>query len=142
MVTVVATWFRKKKGFAIGIVASGASIAGLIYPMMIKFLIQEVGFNNAQRYTATLTAITCLFAILIARPNPAHPFRKPETWARINVWVDTHAFRNHSFAWLCAAISFLFFGFYASRTTPREVDLSGTKTRSPMPCVHSGSLAS
>ena len=113
MVTVVATWFRKKKGFAIGIVASGASIAGLIYPMMIKFLIQEVGFNNAQRYTATLTAVTCLFAILIARPNPAHPFRKPETWARINVWVDTHAFRNHSFAWLCAAISFLFFGFYA-----------------------------
>lgn len=111
--SVVATWFRKKKGFAIGIVASGASIAGLIYPLMVKSLIQEVGFNNAQRYTATLTAVTCLLAILIARPNPAHTFRKPERWARISVWIDTHAFRNHSFAWLCAAISFLFFGFYA-----------------------------
>lgn len=94
-------------------VASGASIAGLIYPMMLKFLIQEVGFNNAQRYTATLTAVTCVLAILIARPNPAHPFRKPERWARVSVWVDTHAFRNYSFSWLCAAISFLFFGFYA-----------------------------
>jgi MCP family monocarboxylic acid transporter-like MFS transporter 10 len=112
-ITVVATWFRKKKGFAIGMVASGASIAGLIYPLMIKTLIQKVGFNNAQRYTAILTAVTCLLAILIARPNPAHPARKPETWAKVSVWVDTGAFRNNSFAWLCAAIAFLFFGFYA-----------------------------
>ena len=96
-----------------GVVASGASISGFIYPYMIKSLIQIVGFNDAQRYTATLTAVTCVLAILIARPNPAHPFRKPESWARVSVWIDTHAFRNHSFAWLCAAISFLFFGFYA-----------------------------
>lgn len=94
-------------------VASGASIAGLIYPLMVKTLIQEVGFNNAQRYTAALTAATCLLAIFLARPNPAHMFRKPETWKKVSVWVDTQAFRNHSFAWLCAAIAFLFFGFYA-----------------------------
>lgn len=80
---------------------------------MIKTLIQTFGFNNAQRLTATLTAATCLLAIFLARPNPAHPARKPKSWAKVDVWVDTHAFRNHSFAWLCAAISFLFFGFYA-----------------------------
>lgn len=112
-ILVVATWFRKKKGFAIGIVASGASIAGLLYPMMLKFLIPKVGFNNAQRYTSTLTAATCIIAILVARPNPEHLFRKPQSWAKVDVWVDTHAFRNRSFCWLCAAISFLFFGFYA-----------------------------
>lgn len=81
--------------------------------MMLKFLVQQVGFNQAQRYVSTLTVLTCAFACFIARPNPAHPFRKPETWARVGVWIDTHAFRNRSFAWLCAAISFLFFGFYA-----------------------------
>lgn len=77
---MVATWFKKKKGFAIGIVASGASIAGLIYPVMLKFLITETGFNNAQRYVATLTTVTAVLAILIARPNPEHQLRKPEKW--------------------------------------------------------------
>ena len=46
---MVATWFRKRKGFAIGIVASGASIAGLVYPMMFKFLILDLNFPNTAR---------------------------------------------------------------------------------------------
>jgi len=110
---VVSTWFKKKKGFAIGVVASGASIAGLVYPMMTKFLITEVGFNDAVRYVGVVVAVTSVIAVLVARPNPAHPLRKPETWLRVSVYVDTHAFQNASFVWLCAAISILFFGFYA-----------------------------
>jgi len=110
---VVATWFKKKKGFAIGIVASGASIAGLVYPVMTKFLIASMGFNNAQRCVAALTTATALLSVLVARPNPAHQLRKPEKWLRVRTFVDTQAFRNASFCWLTAAICFLFFGFYA-----------------------------
>ena len=94
-------------------VASGASIAGLVYPMMLKFLITEAGFNNAVRYVGAVIAATSLLAVFIARPNPAHQIRKPEKWARLTVFVDTHAVRNTSYVWLCAAICFLFFGFYA-----------------------------
>ncbi|KAK4992975.1 hypothetical protein LTR50_000681 [Elasticomyces elasticus] len=110
---VVATWFKQRKGFAIGVVASGASIAGLIYPMMTKFLITEVGFNDAVRYVATLIGVTSTLAVFIARPKPTHHFRKPESWARLSVWVDMDAFRTPAFNWFTAAICFMFFGFYA-----------------------------
>lgn len=81
--------------------------------MMTKFLIRDQGFNISTRYVATVICLTSIIAIIIARPNPKHIIRKPETWFRISIFVDTHAFRNHAFAWLCASISFLFFGFYA-----------------------------
>ena len=129
---VAATYFVKRKAIAIGIVASGASIgrheticlrvyhfthmpslAGLIYPMMIKFLITQVGYNDAVRYVATLVGVTSLAAFLLAVPNPAHRYRKPETWRSLRVWIDTNAFRDPAFCWFTASICFVFFGFYA-----------------------------
>lgn len=88
-------------------------LAGLIYPMMIKFLITQVGFNDAVRYVATLVGVTSFTAYLLAVPNPAHHFRKPETWRSMRVWIDTNAFRDPAFCWFTAAICFVFFGFYA-----------------------------
>ncbi|KAL9528173.1 MFS-type transporter [Sphaerulina musiva] len=110
---VVSTWFKAKKGFAIGIVASGASISGLLYPMMTKFLIQKHGFNIATRYVATVVCLTACLATVLATPNPKHIIRKPESWFKISVFVDTNAFRNRSYTWFVASIAFLFFGFYA-----------------------------
>ena len=81
--------------------------------MMAKFLLVEVGFNHSTRYVATVTTFTSALAILIARPNPEHKVRKPEKWANFRVFIDTHAFQHAPFAWLTAAICFLFFGFYA-----------------------------
>lgn len=81
---------------------------------MVRYLIESDGFNNATRYVATVTCITSALAIIIARPNPTHIIRKPETWLDINVFWDKHAFQqNRAFLWLVASISFLFFGFYA-----------------------------
>ncbi|CAK1359465.1 hypothetical protein CB0940_05667 [Cercospora beticola] len=110
---VVATWFKKKKGFAIGIVASGASIAGLVYPMMTKFLIDSSGFNAAARWVSLVVFLTSCLAFACANPNPKHIIRKPDDWMRWDVFVDSHAFRNKSYASFVAAIAFLFLGFYA-----------------------------
>lgn len=92
--------------------ASGASVAGLVYPLMISILITQVGFNNAVRCMAAVVTGTAIFAIIFARPNPAAEIRRPEKWS-FGAFVDLHAFQNPAFAWLCAAISILFFGFYA-----------------------------
>lgn len=112
---VVATWFKARKSFAIGIVASGASIAGLVYPLMTKFLIEKHGFNIADRYVATLITLTCALAILIARPNPAVQTRGVPggKWLQFNIFWDTSAFHEPAYAFLVTAIAFLFFGFYA-----------------------------
>lgn len=80
---------------------------------MVKFLITEVGFNNAVRYNATLVGVTASISFLLAVPNPQHNFRRPEKWLQLDVWIDSHAFRDHAFNWFTAGICFVFFGFYA-----------------------------
>ncbi|TIA62776.1 MFS general substrate transporter [Aureobasidium pullulans] len=112
LVTGLATWFHKRKGFAIGIVASGASISGLTLPVMLRFLIASQGFNNAVRCVTIVISVTSFAAVLLARPNPAHTFRKPEKWMSKRTWVDTSAFRDPAFCWFTASISALFLGFY------------------------------
>ncbi|EME39902.1 hypothetical protein DOTSEDRAFT_74697 [Dothistroma septosporum NZE10] len=110
---VVATWFKAKKSLAIGTVASGASIAGLVYPVMTKYLIDALGFQRAAAIVAGVITATSALAIFIAVPNPAHKIRKPKNWT-IDIFWDRHAFQqNKSYLWFVASISILFFGFYA-----------------------------
>lgn len=80
--------------------------------MMINFIAPKLGFNNAVRCVAGVVGFTALMAIFLARPNPTHHFRKPKRWLALREWIDTSAFRNASYMWFVAAISFLFFGFY------------------------------
>ncbi|KAF2085415.1 MFS general substrate transporter [Saccharata proteae CBS 121410] len=110
---IAATWFKAKKSLAIGIVASGASISGLVYPIMLRFLITSLGFPNAVRCVAGLIGLTALFSCIFATPNPAHVVRKPKTWFDHAVWFDYTAFKYKPFVFQTAAISFLFLGFYA-----------------------------
>lgn len=77
---------------------------------MLRFLREQVGFNDAQRYVSTLTTVTSALAIFIARPSPDHLIRKPERWRNHRVFIDTQAFRNKPFMFLTAGICFLFFG--------------------------------
>ncbi|KAF2863396.1 MFS general substrate transporter [Piedraia hortae CBS 480.64] len=109
---VVATWFKRKRGLAIGIVASGASIAGLVYPMMNRMLTEKVGFNNAQRYVSTVTACTCLMALFAARPSPDHPWRIDVRWSKFRTYFDPTAYGNASYNWFTVGVCWLFFGFY------------------------------
>ena len=86
--------------------------AGLLYPVMFKELLRQIGFQSAVYCVAGLASASCLFSFFFATPNPQYPLRKPESWLAIETWVDPHAFRNPAFCWFVAAISFMFFGFY------------------------------
>lgn len=112
---MAASWHKTTKSFCIGVVASGASIAGLVYPIMLKFLIAQIGFKKAQLAVAGLIAALSILAVFIAIPNPASAPRKPETWKgwfQVRIFWDKHAFRNPSFCWFTASIAWLFLGFY------------------------------
>ncbi|XP_014553315.1 hypothetical protein COCVIDRAFT_29436 [Bipolaris victoriae FI3] len=109
---VASTWFPKRRGLAVGYVACGASVAGVIYPTMLRYLIDAVGFNDAVRYVATLTSVTCIFSFIFCTPDPDHEHHTPQTWCNIRTWVDMEAFRNKSWCWFTAGIAFMFFGFY------------------------------
>jgi len=94
-------------------IADALFTAGVIYPVLIRFLLVKCGFEIAVRWFTGLVGLTALLAWLLAVPNPEHIFRKPEKWSKLAVWVDMDAFRNPAFNWFTAGVCFMFFGFYA-----------------------------
>jgi MFS family permease len=53
-VNSVSTWFAKRRAFALGVTASGSSLGGVIFPIMVSNLIPKVGFPWAMRICAFL----------------------------------------------------------------------------------------
>ncbi|KAH7085303.1 major facilitator superfamily domain-containing protein [Paraphoma chrysanthemicola] len=109
---VAATYFPKRRGLAVGYVACGASVAGVVYPTMLRYLIESLGFVKAVRCVAGLTALTCLYSFIFAAPNPAHAMHEPKKWLSKRTWFDTDVKSNKAFWWFTAAVAFMFFGFY------------------------------
>lgn len=85
----VGTWFFKKRGAAFGIMASGSSLGGVIFPIMVVKLIPQIGFAWTMRACAFmilgLLVATNLFvkSRLPPRPKPLvimefiRPLREP-----------------------------------------------------------------
>lgn len=96
-----------------GVVASGASIGGLIYPLMLKHLLAANGFHKAQRFVSILTAVTCVIGASLAVPNPDRVIRVPKRWTNFRTFVDPECFKRRSSLGLIVAICLLFTGFYA-----------------------------
>ncbi|KAI1180838.1 major facilitator superfamily domain-containing protein [Nemania sp. FL0916] len=57
-------YFKKRRALALGVVASGASTGGVVFPTMLARLFDQIGFGPTLRYTSlfigSLLAIACL----------------------------------------------------------------------------------
>lgn len=52
--SVIPTWFFKRRAFAFGIIAAGSSIGGIVIPIMSEKLLPRVGFGWTMRIDAFL----------------------------------------------------------------------------------------
>ncbi|OPB37938.1 Monocarboxylate transporter [Trichoderma guizhouense] len=75
-VTATLGWFNQRRGAAIGILFTGSSIGGIIFPIMISHLIRELGFGWAMRISAFLMLFLLILANLTVRGYvPPHPHK-------------------------------------------------------------------
>ncbi|KAF2503373.1 MFS general substrate transporter [Lophium mytilinum] len=75
-VTCAAGWFNKNRGAAFGILFTGSSLGGVIFPIMVSHLIREVGFGWAMRTCAFLMLFLLIIANLTVRPlHPPQPHK-------------------------------------------------------------------
>lgn len=77
-VNCVSTWFLAKRGAAMGLVAAGASLGGVIFPTMVIQLIPQVGFGWTMRICAFLILALLIFANFTLRsrlPPSKRPFQ-------------------------------------------------------------------
>jgi len=98
----VTTWFFHRRALALGITATGSSLGGVIFPIMVERLVQEVGFGWAMRISAFLI----LFMLIIA--NLTVKSRIPPSPKPLVLMEFIYPLMEAPFLLLCIA-SFLFF---------------------------------
>ena len=78
-VSVIAHHFKRKRSFAMGLVITGSSCGGLVFPIMLNRLIASGGFAQATRAVAYLCTGLMALAILLMRTNMPPPPSKSKT---------------------------------------------------------------
>lgn len=70
---IVSNWFIRRRGMAIGAMSMGAGTAGLLFtPLVIVYLIPNLGWSNTYLTFAAITAIFPIpLAALVIRTEPA-----------------------------------------------------------------------
>lgn len=100
-------YFRRQRPLAIGFVAAGSSVGGVIFPIALQRLIPRIGFGWAVRVEAFI-ALGCLtFACAVSRTRL--PLRKTSR-AELLQAVDLGGFRDMRY---CLATLSAFITFYA-----------------------------
>ncbi|KAF7309935.1 MFS domain-containing protein [Mycena indigotica] len=114
---IIGHWFKKRRGIALGIAATGSSIGGTIFPIATHKLIPLVGFPWTMRICGFMLMLTLGFAnLVLARRLPA----KDISGGLLNL----RAFRNPAFTVYCVSGFIAFLGLYTVLT---YIELSAVK---------------
>ncbi|KOS36679.1 hypothetical protein ACN38_g12568 [Penicillium nordicum] len=105
-VNSVSTWFAKRRGFALGVTASGSSLGGVIFPIMVTQLIPKVGFPWAMR----ICAFVILFMLGIA--NLTLKSRLPHRPKQFDILSFVRPLAELKFALTLAAAFCFFWGMF------------------------------
>jgi MFS family permease len=127
-VGIPATYFVKRRALATGIVTSGASLGGIIYPVIFEQLLDTIGFRWAARVVALVALFTLSAACLLLRQRTDLP-RKAKA-----PMVEFVAFKEPAFLALTLGMAGSFVGVYVpyyfiqTRVEAIYVNLNGLNT--------------
>ncbi len=67
----ISHWFVRRRGLAVAIVASGNYLAGALWPPLVQYLIETVGWRSAHLYIGAICLVTMLpLTFAMRRPSP------------------------------------------------------------------------
>ncbi|KAI0185487.1 major facilitator superfamily domain-containing protein [Xylaria flabelliformis] len=105
-VACVSTWFAKKRGTAMGIMVTGSSVGGVVFPIMISRLIDSIGYPWAIRSAGFLILGLQVIAICTVRPR-TQPVPKKMPTGRLAA-----PFKEFPFVLLLLGIFVLTYGIF------------------------------
>jgi len=112
---LVATYFSKRRAFATGMATTGNAVGGMLYPLIVKELLPQIGFAWTTRVLGFLNL--ALLCIVIAFMRPRLPPRKS------GPVIDWSAFREPTYALYVAGLFFaiwaVYYTFYYVSAPPR-----------------------
>ncbi|KAI9930678.1 hypothetical protein MW887_011433 [Aspergillus wentii] len=103
-ISLVGTYFSTRRSLATGIAASGSSVGGIVYPILIRRLIVTVGFPWAVRTMGFVMLATLGIGVSLLRP------RLPPR--RSGPLVDVDAFKEPAYATFVVGLALAFTAFF------------------------------
>lgn len=103
-VAILPQYFKKRRGLANGLAASGSSIGGLVYPIMFHELEERLGFPWATRILGFVTFGTLTISQILLRARIL-PEKK-------RALIQLNAFKELTYSVYCGFLFITFCGFY------------------------------
>lgn len=67
-IALIPVYFKRRRGLALGLATGGGSIGGVIYPIIFRRLVVEVGFGWAVRVLGFIALVTLGTAVGLSKP--------------------------------------------------------------------------
>lgn len=106
----ISDWFHLRRGLAFGVVATGSSVGGVVFPIMSSNLIRVVGYGWAMRVDAFLILILLVVANLTLRT------RRPPRPVKLTGASLAKPFSELTFNLLIVGLFLMPFGMYVPVT--------------------------
>ena len=107
LVTNITRWFGRNRGMAVGIVISGQSLAGFLWPPVFELGIGAFGWRDTYLYYGLFALVTMVPLSLVLRRRPPPPLSAEALRAQAGIDADApvlHLQPATLLALLCAAI--------------------------------------
>jgi predicted MFS family arabinose efflux permease len=95
-IALVPQYFTHNRALAVGVVVTGSSFGGVIYPIAFQGLQPKIGFGWTMRVLGFVSLLTLVFPLVVLRRRD-----KP---AQIRSLLELEAFREPPYALYCAAL--------------------------------------
>lgn len=119
--TLLARWFTRRRGMALGVAAVGTSVGGFVFPPLVQWLIDTYEWRAALRYLGIGCLVVILPAILMVANRPGdrglHPDGDtvdPNAGQAAPPPLSSAALLRERNFWLVALAMSLLFGVYTA----------------------------
>lgn len=103
----VSGWFKKRRGTAFGIFATGSSVGGVIFPIMLSNLIKSIGYGWAMRSATFIILALLIVANLTIKARHLSGGRQ-----KLSKELLARPFHEKTFLLLLIGLSLVPFGLY------------------------------
>jgi MFS family permease len=103
-VAIISTYFHSHLAFATGIAASGSSLGGVIYPIVLNKLYTQIGFGWTVRVIGFIALATLIIPNLVMRVRVLPPARRK--------MIDPAAFKHPAYMVFCIGSFITFLGLF------------------------------
>ncbi|KAI8061246.1 major facilitator superfamily domain-containing protein [Thamnidium elegans] len=108
-ISIAPQWFIKRKGLAMGIMASGSGVGGLIMPIVITSLNESLGGAWCYRIIGIVNFVVSLLATLLLKEKPS---TVPKKKLNFNAILDFSVCKDPKFVIWCIAGNLSIMAYY------------------------------